>query len=246
MRTLLLVLAVTLCTTELYAQMILIPKSRLDSIASPRSVVSKVVVEGGKSVDFGRIEEQKIARRVVKLQNKESKSIAVTKLSTTCRCLSATMSSRVICAEKSGEIVLTFNPKGFPGPFEHKVLAYTNLSENQPTAVLTVKGYVIPDKDRSGDYPYHCAGLLLRRKSVNFSSSKVERIACMNGSSKTIKIEKDTLLSSKQITLHAEPEIVKPGQTADIVVTLTDCSEQNMKLYLVADMAPRAREIKIE
>lgn len=245
MRTLLLILLAAVSATTLSAQMVIIPQSRLDSIASPKSVVSRVAVSSDR-VDFGRIEEQKTAKNTICLQNGESKSVVITKLSTSCRCVTATASERVVGSGKSAQIALTFNPKGFPGPFEHKVFVYTNLSETLPTAVVALRGYVVADADRSCDYPYHCAGLLLRSGGVKFNHSKVERIACLNGSSRAIKVAKDCLLSSPQLSVHSEPETLKPGQAGDIVVTLKGEASGNLKLYLEADLAPRAREIKIE
>lgn len=245
MRTLLFALFAAVSATTLSAQMVIIPQSRLDSIASPKRVVSRVAVSSDR-VDFGRIEELKTAKSTITLHNGESRSVAITKLTTSCRCITATAQERVVGSGKSVEITLAFNPKGFPGPFEHKVFVYTNLSETLPTAVVALSGYVVADADRSCDYPYHCAGLLLRRGSVKFNDSKVERIACLNGSSRAIKVAKDCLLSSPQLSVYSEPEILKPGQTGDIVVTLKGEARGNLKLYLEAEMAPRAREIKIE
>ena len=123
------------------AQLKLVPKSVLDSIANPRTVQSEIVVEE-HSVDFGRIAECDRVERRVAIKSIGSKSVAY-RTTTSCRCLTA--SSGVVREDKGAEIVLNFSGKGFPGPFSHRVLVYA-ADQTVPTAVISVKGYVVASR----------------------------------------------------------------------------------------------------
>lgn len=237
------VLLPTLCV----AQMKLIPQSRLDSVANPRTVASRLMVEGGASVDLGSVEESAIANAQVVLTNKGERPLAVTRISTTCRCLVARCDARVVRAGESVTLSLTYYPKGHPGAVTQRVMIYTDLSDTMPTAVCDVRGYVRPMTDRRGDYPYACGALLLRRRSAVFTQSRTERIACMNGGQQPLRIVRDTLLSTEGIALSCDPEVLEPGCEGDLVITLGGmATKQAPRLFVEGVMAPPSqREIRI-
>ena len=203
-------------------QLRLVPKQKLDSVANPKPATSELVVS----------------------QSVVGTTPLVWHSRTTCRCLTADRGA--LRGGESAEVVLQFAGKGFPGPFDHKLFIYEGNDNQKLVAVVRVKGYVVADADRSGDYPYHCAGLLLRRPSVNFDSSNIERIACINGSQRAVQVRKDDLLSSAELEVKSEPEVLQPGQQGDLVITLTGEKRENLRLYIDAEMAPRTREIKVE
>jgi hypothetical protein len=223
------------------AQLKLVPKSVLDSIANPRTVQSEIVVEE-HSVDFGRIAECDRVERRVAIRNIGSKSVAY-RTTTSCRCLTA--SSGVVREDKGAEIVLNFSGKGFPGPFSHRVLVYA-ADQTTPTAVISVKGYVVASSDRSGDYPYTCGALLLRQPGVKICSNSTERIACLNSSNRAVRVAKDTLLSSEGLEIYTEPRVLQPAEQGDLVISLRAEKREDMKLYIQGPFAPSKREIKIE
>ena len=224
------------------AQFKLVPQSRLDSVANPRTAPSALIVEQ-KVVDLGRVAESTVAERKITIKNSGNRPM-MWSCRATCRCLSAT--NGAVKGGEASEMSMTFSVKGFPGPFDHKLFVYEGGDNQKLVAVVRVKGYVIPDTDRSGDYPYHCAGLLLRQPSVKFDNTTIERIACKNGSQSAVRVRKDALLSSAEIELRSEPEVLQPGEDGDLIVTLKGKKRENLKLYIDADMAPRTREIKIE
>ena len=223
-------------------QLRLVPKQKLDSVANPKPATSELVVSQSV-VDLGRVAESAVAQRRVAIKNNGTTPL-VWHSRTTCRCLTADRGA--LRGGESAEVVLQFAGKGFPGPFDHKLFIYEGNDSQKLVAVVRVKGYVVADADRSGDYPYHCAGLLLRRPSVNFDSSNIERIACINGSQRAVKVRKDDLLSSAELDVKSEPEVLQPGQQGDLVITLTGEKRENLRLYIYAEMAPRTREIKVE
>ena len=225
------------------AQFKLVPQSKLDSIANPRTVASMLAVEQ-QIVDLGRVAESDVVQTDVAVINR-GRSTIVYRARTTCRCLSVA-DIAPLKGGQSGKITLSFAGKGHPGPFEHKVFVYTADSESTPTAVVRVKGYVVADADLKGDYPYHCGGLLMRQAGVKFSGTTVERIACKNGTSAPLRVTTDTLLSSDGVTVKTEPEVLMPGQCGDVVVTVKTEKREFLKLYIAGQSAPRTREIKIE
>jgi hypothetical protein len=68
----------------------------------------------------------------------------------------------------------------------------------------------------------------------------------MNGSQRAIRVKKDVLLSSAQVDIKSQPEVLQPGEQGDLVITLTGETNEKLRLYIEADIAPRNREIKIE
>lgn len=224
------------------AQFKLVPQSALDSVANPRTAPSALVVEQ-KIVDLGRVAESAVTNHKVVLSN-SGKAPIFWNTRATCRCLTA--NNGVVKGGQRAELELNFSGKGFPGPFDHKLFIYEGSGNEKLVAVVRVKGYVVADADRSGDYPYHCAGLLLRQPSVKFNGTSVERIACKNGSQRAVKVAKDALLSSAEVSVKSEPEVLQPGQEGDLIITLKGDKTENLRLYIDAPMAPRTREIKIE
>lgn len=237
-----LLVALSLVCGALSAQFKIIPQSKLDSVSNPRTVATALVV-AEHTVDLGRVAENAVTERRVKITNSGQTPI-MWHCRATCRCLAA--NGGVVKDGETAELLLRFAGKGFPGPFDHKLFIYQDSDCKQLAAVVRVKGYVVADADRSGDYPYHCAGLLLRQPGVTFDGSTVERIACKNGAQRAIRVAKDTLLSSSELELRCEPEVLQPGEEGDLVVTLKGEKRENLKLYIDAQMAPRTREIKIE
>ena len=224
------------------AQFKIVPQSTLDSIASPRTAKSAIVVDS-KVIDLGRVAESAIAKGSVTLSNSSAEAVAY-RTRTTCRCLSA--GSGVVRGNQSSTLAFSFAGKGFPGPFSHKLFIYTDSTESLPAAVVDIKGYVVADADRSADYPYSCGALLLRQPSVKIESHSTARIACMNSSKQEIIVEKDNLLSSPELEIYTEPRVLKAGEQGDLVIRLRAEKSSNLKLYIKAAVAPRMREIKIE
>lgn len=247
MRRALLLIALVAVSVLGSAQMTLIPRSRLDSVANPRVVASPMVVEGGTTVDLGVVEESATGRAQVVVVNRGKQPMVITRISTTCRCLAVQSDRRVIGAAERATLTLTYYPKGHPGAIVQRAMIYTDRSDELPTAVIDVRGTVRPMADRRGDYRHSCGALLLRRRSVAFGSTRTERIACMNGGTTPLHIVKDTLLSSRSVMVECRPEVLQPMQEGDLVVTLCDgADESDVRLFIEGVVAPPSqREIRI-
>jgi hypothetical protein len=154
---------------------------------------------------------------------------------------------------------LTYDPRGHAGEVAQRIFVYTNRSGERPAVVLTVRGRVRAAADPSGRYPHARGTLLLRQTWVRFSGegAQTERIACMNGGAKPLTIKVDTLLTSRELTVHTEPEVLESGAVGDLVITYTPTAKQPAKqpsaprmmrprLFLSGvEVAPRERAIEV-
>lgn len=230
-----------------FAQIRLIPKSRLDSVANPRVVgEGKMAFKQGVTVDFGRLgEDAEPWQQVVEWQNRDTKPIVITHIKSSCSCLRSEVERRSVGAGKSDKFRITYYPKGHPGAVNQRLFIYTNLSADQPTAILNVRGVVTPSADHRADYGFHRGALLMRQDTIYAERGKaiVVRIACMNSSDKQLRLTADTLLSSRGVKMWTEPNVLAAGAEGDMVISVgADASPmpQGFKGRGLTDFAKRA------
>lgn len=251
-----LVLAATVAVVTAEAQIRLIPQAKVDSA---RNVATEQVGMAFErtTIDFGQLAEEGGAwQGVVSWQNTEREQITITRITTSCGCLQVENDRSTVEAGGRGELRLTYHPKGHAGRVSQRIFVYTDRSGRRPAAVLTVQGVVRAAADRSGDHPHSRGELLLRQTWVRFAGEGVqtERIACMNGGAKPLKISADTLLSSPEIEVRTEPSILQAGEAGDLVITYTPRADERSamphrmrpRLFLTGvDVAPRERAIEV-
>lgn len=242
-------------SVESYAQIKIIPQQKLDSVINTPTVKGdNISFKGGHTISFGVINEDDGAWSAkVEWSNKSDKPLVVTSVKTSCSCLQAVARRESVAKGGHSVLELRYNPKGHPGMVEQRVFVYTNLSTSLPTAVLKIKGEVKPSLNHSASYPYSRGVLLLRRDTVVFDGSKSqqERIACMNNGSRAMRLEADTLLSSRGLKLRTEPEVLAAGEKGDVIISYTPEQDDKkplwLKLYINGlALPPRAREIIIQ
>lgn len=91
--------------------------------------------------DFGDIKEADgDASHVFIVKNEGELPLVVTRVIPSCGCTSPEWTKEPILTGKTGEIKITFNPKGRPGPFTKNISVYSNGKKG--SLVLTVKGNV--------------------------------------------------------------------------------------------------------
>ena len=239
------------------AQIKLISREKLDSVANPNTVAGEnILFEGGDKHSFGTISEDagKWEKSLVWF-NVSDQTLVVTRVTTTCSCLQAVADKGAVGQGGKSTIRIAYYPKGHPGKVEQRLFVYTNLSSSKPTAVVTLKGEVTPSADHSTDYPYHRGELRLRRDSLHLKGDRVqtERIACLNSGKRAMRLTVDTLLSSRGLSLRTEPEVLPAGGEGDLVITYKPdkgaTRPKQLKLYIKGLALPlREREIymKIE
>lgn len=229
------------------AQIRIIPRESIEQVARPSTVAgSTMTIEGGNAISFGSIEEDGgVWECKVAWSNQGETPLVITRISSSCSCLQAEATRNAVRASEKGYITLRYYPKGHAGRVTQRVLIYTNLSDKQPTAVVTVSGVVEPSADRRGDYPCMLGTLLLRRDTITVHRGEQVRVACMNGGEQPLRVSTDALLSPQGVKAYTEPRELKAGEEGDLVITLpAELNTRRMPLYLQGiRVAPRQRQV---
>ena len=122
------------------AQLRILPKSQIDSIANPplaqnagTTCFDKVLIDGVKM-------SQEDAPRTFEYSfvNRGSSSLVISRLVSTCSCAVATYDKRVVKPGERGVIRMTYNAKGRVGTNLQRVFVYTG-DNTQPTAILRLE-----------------------------------------------------------------------------------------------------------
>ena len=242
-------------TTSATAQLRLIPQSKRDSVNSPTiDHAAGLRIVNGSRLSFGTIdEEQGSWHGEVELRNEGAQSLTITHIKSSCSCLTADFERGAIAPSQSATLRVTFDPTGRIGGVSQRLFIYTSASATTPAAILELEGRVRSAAGGSNNYPIACGGLLMQRRRANFGAhSRVERIACKNGSRRTLRITADTLFSSQGVALRCEPQRLEAGAEGELVITidrerLEGAASSRPRLYLMGVDAPmRNREIVIE
>ena len=247
--------AVIFCGGSAAAQIKIIPREKIDSVANPQIVDGvKLLFQGGEVVSFGTIsEDDERWEQTILWQNGGQKDVVITAVRTSCSCLKAQAPKGVVKSGAKSQLQLSYYPKGHPGKVSQRVFVYTNLSSSIPSAVVTLKGEVLPSKDKSGDYPCRMGELLLRRDTValNCNKAQTERIACLNSGSRAMRLTADSLMSSRGLSLRTEPEVLPAGGEGDLIISYSPEKNEKrplwLKLYIKGLALPlREREIFVK
>lgn len=243
---------ITFCGTDAVAQIKIVSRQKIEQIANPQTVAdSGMFFPEGQSVDLGSVEESAgILEREIIWENRSDKPISLTKLNSSCSCLSVEAVDRVVAPNERGIIRLIFNPQQRLGGVSYRVLVYSSLSEKTPTAVLNVSGEVLSSCDQSGSYPERCGALRLMSRRVKITAGESVRVACMNGGREPLRLEIDAALSSPGIEMRVEPTVLDAGAQGDLVIrydTAQHKSGQPILLYIRGlQLPPRQRCIVLE
>ena len=216
------VVMMMLCAAQLLsAQIRIIPQDKLLEASEIKSAENSTIRFASGEVSFGTIDEMLgVWQGSAVLVNSGNETVAITQVKTTCGCFKAELPKRVLASKERMTVTLKYYPRGHAGRVKQRLLVYTNLSSEKPSAVLTLSGLVAASADRSDDYPYTRGVLRLRQEQVVFEGSgrQVQRIAFMNGGSTELKLEVDTNLLPKGVSVRFEPSKVAPKGQGDIVV----------------------------
>lgn len=236
------------------AQLQMIDQAKIDSIRNPRTVANMPMrFEEGTTLDMGQMsEDAEPWTREVKWKNHGTSPLVVTKVVTTCGCLKVDYDRWPVSADSVATLSLEYRPKGHPGTVYQRAMIYTNASESSPTAILVVKGDVLPVMNPVEDYPQTCGALRLRTKSVSFQRSGRQQIAlaCYNGGREPMRLSTDTLLTSPALRLESEPCELQPMEEGELIITFDPSKaifiSPEMPLYLRGIyLPPRERQLKV-
>lgn len=91
--------------------------------------------------DFGDIKEAdgEVSHMFI-VKNEGNQPLVITRVIASCGCTSPAWTKEPIPAGQTGEVKVTFNPKGRPGPFTKTISVYSNGKKG--SLVVTIKGNV--------------------------------------------------------------------------------------------------------
>lgn len=122
------------------AQLKILPKSQIDSIANPPLAQNAGAMRFDKVLINGVKMSAQDAPRTFEYPfiNRGSSALVISRLVSTCSCASASYDKRVIKAGERGVIRIVYNPKGRIGTNLQRVFVYT-ADNTQPTAILRLE-----------------------------------------------------------------------------------------------------------
>jgi len=224
MRTALLLVAATMATAvPSPGQLRIIPQQRIDSVVHPATAPGGEAMRFARTtIDAGRLdEEQTPPSFVFRWTNAGDQPLVVTKVVTTCGCAVPSYDRRPVEAGDSSRITVTYRPKGHPGVFARRIFVYTQLSAKNPTAILELKGEVVPTRQTAEGYPVSMGALQLSRRIVRFDGRggrQEARIFCRNAGSEALRIGYDAPLLPKEFGFECAPEELAPGEEGVLTV----------------------------
>ena len=242
-----------LCSVQLLsAQILIIPQEKLLEAANPKTVASQLRFVADK-VDFGTIDEMSgVWQGRAELRNLGNDTLVVTQIKTTCGCLKADITKRLLAPAESVNVGLKYYPRGHAGRVLQRVMLYTTRSDEKPSAILEVGGLVTASEDRSDDYPYQRGVLRLRQERISLTATErqVVRIAVMNGGSTVIRPEADGMFLPSGVRVCFEPSQLKPKEQGDLVVEYVPQSEttpaKSFKIFVKGlNVPPRQSAIDV-
>lgn len=142
-----------------------------------------------QTFDFGIISEADgLASHIFDISNTGKDPLVITRITASCGCAQPEWSKVPIEPGKKGEIKISYNPKGRPGPFHKSIAIHSNAKNGRLN--LYIKGHVTPKTKAVAptmSYPYSIGELKLQTKSILYNSIRPgeiseEKIAIKNES----------------------------------------------------------------
>ena len=144
----------------------------------------------------------------------------IARIQTTCGCTKSSIDKQKLLPGDSCKITLTFTPNGYPGTIDTRAFIYLKEKE---VLKIGLHGMVLPSADTWYRFRYQMGDLRLKQNKVVFKEVKAgtqpeARILCGNSGKKALRIT--SLVLPEYAQLKTEPEVMEPGDEADLIVTL--------------------------
>ena len=175
-------------------------------------------------IDAGTMTEDDAPRTFTFVGKNVSKKILhITQVRTTCGCTSSYVKGDVMKPGDTCQVQLTFTPNRYPGTINTGAYLYLKEVEGQPAVKLALTGKVLPGADQWARYPHKMGALRLKQAKASITEVKPgtepeARILCGNSGNKPLRIS--SLLLPPYARLTTEPEVIEPGDEADLVITI--------------------------
>ena len=169
--------------------------------------------------NFGTIgESDGLASHVFTIKNTGNGPLVITRITASCGCTQPEWTKEPIAPGKTGEVKVTYNPKGRPGPFYKTIAIYSNGKKGSFS--LGIKGNVTPKEAQSIlVYPYSIGDLKLQTKNILYSTIRPE----------------ETLGEKINLINEANPTKLAPGETGEISI-LMNAKEAKRKGRMTAEI----------
>lgn len=220
------------------AQMKLVPKEKLQSVASPRlSRDSASLKFDTRHIVAPKMSEDDApAVFTYRLSNVGESPLEIKALRTTCSCVAATSGKHRLDPGDNTVITVRYAPKGHPGRFERRIFVYTD-DGTDPSAVLKLSVDVEAGSDLSGEWPVQMGQIRLRRDNVRFKdgSKAVEKIRFINLGEKPLALDCERMFLPGCLGFETRPASVPPGGEGEIVIAFDPAGGQQrpeMKIIL--------------
>ena len=201
-----------------FAQLKLVPKEKLNEIASPRhSPDSAAFWFLAKRIDAGTMNEtDPPSNFYYDFTNVGKDTIHISQLRTTCSCVTAFSDRTLVAPGEKGRITARYNPKGHPGTFERRIFVYT-VDLTRPAAVLKMTARVESGTEFS-EYPIQKGCLRLRRDEVSFSKGKkaIETIRVVNVGDTPLSLGYEKMFLPQCIDFDVNPQVMQKGQKGEL------------------------------
>lgn len=173
--------------------------------------------------DFGTIaEEEGPVSHVFVITNSGMTPLVITQVTVSCGCTTPEWSKAPIAAGKTGEVKITYDPKGRPGPFAKTAAIYSN-GKPSPYRVA-IKGNVTPKKIKPVFlYPYSVGTLKMHTKNILYSGIRPnetlgEKIMVRNDGEAPVTIHVGK--HPDYFNINASPATLASGETGEITILL--------------------------
>lgn len=173
--------------------------------------------------DFGTIaEEDGPASHVFIVKNTGNAPLVITRVTASCGCTMPEWTESPIEAGKTGDVKITYDPTGRPGPFVKTVSIYSNGKKG--AYMLAIKGNVTPKKPKPIIvYPYAIGQLKMDTKKILYSGIRPDealgkKILVMNGGELPLSIQLKKY--PDYLTVQTTPSVLQPGASGEITILL--------------------------
>jgi hypothetical protein len=179
-----------------------------------------------QTYDFGVItESDEPATHIFTIKNTGTSPLVINRITASCGCTQPEWSKAPIAPGATGEVKVSYNPKGRPGPFYKNIAINSNAKTNRLT--LYIKGTVATRSAAVAppviSYPYNIGDLKLQTKSILYSriypgETGEETIHIKNEGKAPLSVRTDKL--PNYLTVDVSPQTLKPGDTGEISLML--------------------------
>ena len=173
--------------------------------------------------NFGTIgESDGLASHIFTIKNTGNGPLVITRITASCGCTQPEWTKEPIAPGKTGEVKVTYNPKGRPGPFYKTIAIYSNGKKGSFS--LGIKGNVTPKEAQPIlIYPYSIGDLKLQTKNILYSTIRPEetlgeKINLINEGKTSLNIHLGK--TPHYLNVVANPTKLAPGETGEISILM--------------------------